>query len=137
MKVRDCLGNSVLGLCILSFVSFALIFIVTVLLSMKNNDQIINNLPLSDKNFQQWGNIPGALNYTHTKEITLFGIENYTASSSEPTMFFKSQSPLKFNVAKNFIDLVPLQQSNNIEYTVNTVYSSISNPEEDLTDVMT
>ena len=77
MKVRDCLGNSVLPLCIFSFISFILIFVVTYILAIKNNEHMIQLLPLKMSNYQQWGEVPGSLNYTYTKEITLFELDSY------------------------------------------------------------
>ena len=122
MKIRDCLCSSVLPLCILSFVSFILIFFVTALYTFKNNNQIMEQLPLKMQNIPQWGQIPGSLNYTYTKNFTLFNLTGISSSTDIESVQLNLTSipSITFNITRDFTNIVLDEHTKNINYTIDT-----------------
>ena len=95
MIIRNYLKSSVRALCVLSIVSFIMIFIVSVALIENLHDKIKIFTPLTMQNVTTWGKIPGALNYTYTKELTLFDINNIT---NENIINMTSIGPLTYEI---------------------------------------
>ena len=122
MKIRDCLGGSVLALCIMSLACFTIIFMVGFLIVAQHDRLILDQIPLKMSNFKQWGQIPGTLNYTYLKTFTLFNLTELDDTYDNVQIRLNSTDPITYNVTKNFSNSVYDQQKHYINYTQDYKY---------------
>ena len=121
MKLRNFLQSCVCSLCICATVSFLMIFIITLTLIENLNDNIKQFTPLYMSNETTWGQIPGHLNYTFTKEIYMFDVTKLTTHPARVEM--ETRGPFSYEINRTFVDPVYDDAKKVVNYTMQHEYN--------------
>jgi len=116
MIIRNNLKWSVCSLCICTFVSFFMIFIISLTLIENLNNQIRIFTPLTMQNMTTWAMLPGALNYKYTKSVYLFSIDSLDPDSSDINM--TSVGPFNYTIERQFVKPVYDDAKKVVNYTM-------------------
>lgn len=78
-----------------------MIFVISLLLIENLHDNIKQYTPLTMQNMTTWGAIPGSANYSYTKSVHLFDIED---SSTPGNINLTCFGPIGYDVSRTFKD---------------------------------
>ena len=97
-----------------------MIFIITLTLIENLNDSIKTFTPLYMSNQTTWGQIPGHLNYTYSKEVYYFDVNK--TSEHPASIEMASRGPFNYNVSRNFAQPIYDDAKHVVNYTMEHEY---------------
>ena len=121
MIIRNYLKECVCGLCILAIISFLMVFVITMTLIDKLNNRIQVYAPMTMNNMTAWAQIPGALDYTYTKTMYLFNVQEFNSETKSIEM--ESYGPYDYSVARNLTNPVYDDARKVVNYTMDYEYT--------------
>ena len=120
MIIRNKLRSSVLGLFICAAACFAMIFISGLLFMTQRQRKVDMHAPLRQSEIAIWGEIPGNLSYTYTKNLTIYSLNS--TDSGSPILNLTTAGKFNYSMQRQFNGVTWNQTQSSVGYSEQYFY---------------